>query len=224
MRKEIYGCACCSPEFGKIFNGNRKVSELSAMNPCEISVNQDHPVWMGLLDRRTFLKGSLVVAGTAVLLPGVTACTQINKEVTTVFTGGTVLTVDSKFSQAEAIAIRGNKILAVGTDAQVRAAAGENAKIIDLKGKTVLPGFIDPHTHVVAGSVVDSIMEYVGMARFGTVAEVLKHLEKMTKDKAPGEWVVVRNFDPSIQVGAATLTFKLCTFPHCGILTDSIPS
>ena len=208
VKKEIYGCACCSPEFGKIFNGNRKVSELSAMSPSEISVNQDHPVWMGVLDRRTFLKGSLVAAGTAVLLPGLTGCTQANAEATTVFTGGTVLTVDSTFSQAEAIAIRGNKFLAVGTDAEVRATAGENAKIIDLKGKTILPGFIDPHTHVVAGSVVDSVMEYVGMARFGTVDEVLKHLGQLAKGKAPGEWIVVRNFDPAVQVGPDTLTFK----------------
>ena len=123
MNKEIYGCACCSPEFGKIFNGNRKVSELSAMNPSEISVNQDQTPRMGVLDRRTFLKGSLVAAGTAVLVTGLPGFARANKEVTTVFNGGTVLTVDSKFSQAEAIAIRGNKILAIGTDAQVRAAA-----------------------------------------------------------------------------------------------------
>jgi predicted amidohydrolase YtcJ len=207
VKKEIYGCACCSLEFGKMFTGNKKVSELTAMTAAGDPLMQSQP-WLGALDRRTFIKGGLVAIGSVVLLTGMTGCAQKNKEVATVFTGGTVLTVDSAFSQAEAIAIRGNKILAVGTDAQVRAAAGENAKLIDLKGKTVLPGFIDPHTHVVAGSVVDSIMEYVGMARFGTVAEVLKHLEKMTKDKAPGEWVVVRNFDPSIQVGAATLTFK----------------
>ena len=208
MKKEIYGCACCTPEFGEIFKGNKKVSELSAMNPSEIAVNGGQNSWIGKLDRRTFLKGSLVAAGSAVLLPGLTGCTQVKKEVTTVFTGGTILTVDSKFSQAEAIVIRGNKILSVGTDVQVRAAAGENAKIVDLKGKTVLPGFIDPHTHVVAGSVVDSIMEYVGMARFGTVNEVLGHLEKLAKDKAPGEWIVVRNFDPSIQIGPDALTFK----------------
>jgi hypothetical protein len=71
----------------------------------------------------------------------------------------------------------------------------------------MLPGFIDPHTHVVAGSVVDSTMEYVGMARFGTVDEVLDHLTTMAKNKPEGEWVVVRNFDPSIQDGPDALTF-----------------
>jgi len=141
-------------------------------------------------------------------MPGLAACTRASKEAATIFTGGTILTVDGKFSQAEALAIRGNKILAVGTDAEVRVAAGDNANIVDLKGRTVLPGFIDPHTHVVAGSVVDSVMEYVGMARFGTVDEVLKHLQKVAKDKAADEWIVVRNFDPAVQVGLDALTFK----------------
>jgi len=208
VKKEIYGCACCSPEFGKIFNSNNRVTELSAMKPSEVKAERIHYICENKINRRTFLKGSLAAASAAVILPGLAACTKTSKEATTVFTGGTILTVDRKFTQVEALAIRGNKILAVGTEAVVRAAAGDNANIIDLKGKTVLPGFIDPHTHVIAGAVVDSIMEYVGMARFGTVAEVLEHLEKLTKDKAPGEWVVVRNFDPSIQVGPDALTFK----------------
>jgi len=207
MKKEVYGCACCTPDFGKIFNVNEKVAELSAMNSSENIMNSGIKSWMDKLDRRTFLKGSLV-AGTVALLPGLTGCSQKPEETTTIFTKGTILTVDNKFSQAEALAIRGNKILAVGTEAEVRTVAGKNVNIIDLKGKTVLPGFVEPHTHVVAGSVVDSIMEYVGMARFRTVNEVLEHLEKMAKDKAPGEWVVVRNFDPSVQEGLDALTFK----------------
>lgn len=207
MKKEIYGCACCTPEFGKIFNINEKVAELSAMNSSKNIVNSGQKTWMDKLDRRTFLKGSLV-AGTTVLLPGLTGCSQMQKETTTIFTNGTILTVDSKFSEAEALAIRGNKILAVGTKAKVLTEAGENVDIIDLKGKTVLPGFVEAHTHVVAGSVVDSVMEYVGMARFRTVNEVLEHLEKMAKAKAPGKWVVVRNFDPSVQDGPNALTFK----------------
>lgn len=207
MKKEVYGCACCSPEFGKIFTGNKNVAKLSAMEPSDFILNMGEKHWVDKLDRRTFLKGGLV-AGTVAFLPGLTGCTKPQTEVTTVFTGGTVLTVDSKFSQAEALAIRGNKILAVGTESEVRTTAGENVKIIDLKGKTVLPGFIDPHTHVVAGSVVDSIMEYVGMARFRTVTEVLEHLKKIAKNKSPGEWIVVRNFDPAVQVGLDVLTFN----------------
>ena len=208
MKKEIYGCACCTPEFGKIFEGNKIVGILSTMKPSEVQVERFRTIDVVKIDRRTFLKGSAVVAGSAVLLPGLTACAKTSKEAATVFTGGTILTVDKNFSKAEAFAIRGNKIVAVGTDTDVRDAAGKNANIVNLNGKTVLPGFIDPHTHVVAGSVVDSVMEYVGMARFGTVAEVLEHLKILVNEKSPGEWIVVRNFDPSVQVGPDALTFN----------------
>jgi len=208
MKKEIYGCACCTPEFGEIFKGNKNVGELSAMKLSEVKEDRIQNIRLEKIDRRTFLKGSIVVAGSVALVPGLAACTNTSQEATTVFTGGTILTVDSKFSLAEAFVIRGNKILAVGTDKTMRAAAGKNANIVNLEGKTVLPGFIDPHTHVVAGSVVDNVMEYVGMARFDTVAEVLEHLKVLMKDKAPGEWIVVRNFDPSVQVGPDALTFQ----------------
>jgi predicted amidohydrolase YtcJ len=103
--------------------------------------------------------------------------------------------------------MRGNRILSVGTDGEVRAVAGADALVVDLAGKTVLPGFVDPHTHVIAGSVVDAVMEYVGMARFATVAEVLDHIGQRVAETPAGEWLVFRNFDPAVQEGLDELTF-----------------
>ena len=65
----------------------------------------------------------------------------------TVFENGTVLPVDPVFSAHEALAISGNKVLAIGSRDAVRAAAGKNARIVDLAGRVVLPGFIEPHMH-----------------------------------------------------------------------------
>jgi len=137
----------------------------------------------------------------------VPAQARAQSDTTIVFTGGTILTVDEDFSEAEAIAIRGNRILSVGTDGEVRAIAGADALVVDLAGKTVLPGFVDPHTHVIAGSVVDAVMEYVGMARFSTVAEVLDHITQRAAETPAGEWLVFRNFDPAVQEGLDELTF-----------------
>ncbi|MEP4077435.1 amidohydrolase [Haloferula sp.] len=160
------------------------------------------------MSRRDFIKTGVASASLAAMLPG---CSKSNTEAathgTTVFTGGTVLTVDDNFSEAEAIAIRDNRILAVGTDAEVRDAAGDGATVVDLDGKSVLPGFIDPHTHVIAGSVVDSVMDYVGMAKYGTVAEVLAHIAARASKTPAGEWLVFRNFDPAVQEGPDALTF-----------------
>lgn len=206
MKKESYGCACCSPEFGRIFKNNRQVNALQS-RAHEGATDIASFLTPAMANRRVFIKGSMAMAGASVLLTG-SGCTGKSGAQTTVFTGGTILTVDEKFTEAEAIAITGNQIVAVGKDADVRNAAGAAAKVIDLEGRVMLPGFIDAHTHVVAGSVVDSIMEYVGMARFGTTAEVLDHLKTIAAGKAAGEWIVVRNFDPAVQEGVDALTFK----------------
>jgi hypothetical protein len=161
------------------------------------------------VSRRDFIK----LVGAASLTAMLPACSREKKQApkqeqaTTVFTGGKVLTVDADFSEAEAIAVCGNRILAVGSDAEVRQAAGDGAKIVDLRDRIVLPGFVDPHTHVIAGSIVDSIMDYVGMARFQTTDEVLAHIAKRAAETPAGEWLVFRNFDPAVQEGIDKLTF-----------------
>jgi predicted amidohydrolase YtcJ len=161
------------------------------------------------VSRRNFIK-AVGAASLTAMLPGCSGeQEQASRQgqATTIFTGGNVLTVDADFSAAEAIAVRGNRILAVGNDAEVRKAAGDGAKIIDLQGRTVLPGFVEPHTHVVAGSIVDAVMDYVGMARFQTTDQVLAHIAKRTTETPAGEWLVFRNFDPAVQEGPDRLTF-----------------
>jgi predicted amidohydrolase YtcJ len=206
MKNGIYGCACCSPEFGLIFKNNWQVNAMQA-RAHEGSTDIASFLAPSMMNRRAFVKGSLATVAAAMVLSS-TGCSGKSAAQTTVFTGGTILTVDEKFSEAEAIAISGNRIVAVGKDAEVRKAAGADAEVVDLGGKVMLPGFIDAHTHVVAGSVVDSVMEYVGMARFGTVAEVLDQLKAIAASKPPGEWIVVRNFDPAVQEGPDSLTFE----------------
>ncbi len=184
----LYQCFCCSGGFGSLFAANCEPAERAAEAPPA-------------LRRRTLLAGA---AAAAALLPGVAPA---QPAATTVFTGGTILTVDARFSQAEAIAIRGNQILAVGSGATVRAAAGADATVVDLRGRVMLPGFIEPHAHVVAGAVVDSLMDYVGMVRFATTAQVLEHLRAKAKTTPPGDWVMARNFDPALQTGPAAIGF-----------------
>ena len=216
MKKEIYGCSCCTPSFGKIFNSNKKVVELSSLQPKDVALSVNSHGNQHTINRRDFLKSSMATVGFIGLMSGCSIAgndveernlLSSEKDITTIFKGGTILTVDKDFSEAEAIAIRSNQILAVGTEEQVKEIAGSDAKVIDLNGKTMLPGFIDPHTHVIAGSVVDNTMEYVGMARFQTVDEVLEHLADRVKNTPKGEWIVFRNFDPSVQTGRDALTF-----------------
>ena len=202
MERHVYGCACCSGYFGEFLKDNKGVQELQAKAANGWSCNWG--VDWSSLGRRDFMKGSVLAAGLSAL-PGGKAKAQA--ETTTVFTGGTILTVDAVFSQAEAIAIRGERILAVGTEAEVRDAAGAGATVVNLEGKVMLPGFVEAHAHVVAGSIVDSLMDYVGMARYQTAEQVLNHIADRAKTAQPGEWLAFRNFDPAVQEGPSALTF-----------------
>src|SRR6185295_4915255 len=60
---------------------------------------------------------------------------------------GTVVTVDGRNSVAEAIAVSGGKIVAVGTSAEIKARVGADARVIDLQGKAVMPTLISTHVH-----------------------------------------------------------------------------
>ena len=191
MAKEIFGCGCCGGSLGGLFAVRGARSGSFRATPGSVS-------------RRAFVAGATAAAGFAAAFP---AASIAQEPTTSVFTGGTILTVDEDFSEVEAIAIRGNLIIAAGAVADVRAVAGERATMIDLGGKAMLPGFVDPHTHVVVGAMVDSIMDYVGVARFTTTRDVLDYLSAKAAATPAGEWVLARNFDPSVQAGPDALTF-----------------
>ncbi|MFC4993856.1 amidohydrolase [Rubritalea tangerina] len=70
----------------------------------------------------------------------------------TVFSGGKVYTVNPKQAWAEAVAVKDNKIIYVGDQAGLKAHIGDSTKTIDCKGKTVMPGFISAHDHLIASS------------------------------------------------------------------------
>ena len=64
-----------------------------------------------------------------------------------VLTNGKIITVDAQFSIAQAVAVRGDRIVAVGTNADITRMAGPNARRIDLRGRAMVPGLIDNHAH-----------------------------------------------------------------------------
>ena len=106
-----------------------------------------------------------------------------------ILVNGKVVTVDDTFSIAEAIAVRGNRIVAVGSNAEIRRLAGSGTKVVDVGGKTVIPGLIDNHVHVIRESTY-----WTQEVRFDGVTSRRKAIE-MIRDRAnsarPGEWITV---------------------------------
>jgi predicted amidohydrolase YtcJ len=70
-----------------------------------------------------------------------------------IYVGGAILTMEGKAPRAEALAIRGGRILAVGDRASVMRHAGSTTEVVDLAGRALLPGFVDSHGHVVGGGL-----------------------------------------------------------------------
>jgi predicted amidohydrolase YtcJ len=99
-----------------------------------------------------------------------------------------VVTVDDQFSYAQAVAITGDKFTAVGTNEAVRALAGPDTRLVDLRGMTVIPGLTDNHLHTAGGG------PGVDLSRTRTIEEVLKAVGDRVKRAEPGE-VVVSNSD-----------------------------
>src|SRR4051812_34139933 len=69
--------------------------------------------------------------------------------------GGKVVSVDAKFSIHQAVSIKGGSILHVGSDAEILKDRGDRTEVIDLKGKMLLPGLIDSHSHAADASMVE---------------------------------------------------------------------
>jgi hypothetical protein len=108
-----------------------------------------------------------------------------------VFLNGHILTLDAQESVVQAVAVRDGAILATGTDRQVRKLAGDHTEIVDLRGRTVLPGFIDGHVHpTIAVRMVERYLD----GRFATtpsVAVLLQKIAARAKDAPSGEWIIV---------------------------------
>lgn len=75
----------------------------------------------------------------------------------TVLVNGKIVTVDDRFTIAQALAIKGERILKVGTTAEVEALRGPQTRVIDLAGRTVIPGLIDNHAHWVRAAEHDEL-------------------------------------------------------------------
>ncbi len=106
-----------------------------------------------------------------------------------VLRGGKIITVDRDFSIGQAVAIRDGRFIAVGTDRDIRPLIAPSTKVIDLAGRTVIPGLIDSHIHAtVAGLSWDSELHWESLR---TLADGLRQIAIAVKAKPPGSWIVV---------------------------------
>ena len=105
----------------------------------------------------------------------------------TIFVNGKILTVDEQFSIVEALAITDGKFSAVGKTNEINELAGPATEIIDLRGLTVVPGFIDGHAHMDREGLKHILPSMHGVR---SIDDILDVIEKEVRNKKPGEWIV----------------------------------
>jgi hypothetical protein len=98
-----------------------------------------------------------------------------------------IVTVDPQFSTAQAAAIRDGRFIAVGSDADVMKSAGPKTRIVDLHGKTVLPGFNDTHVHLTAG---EDLPTQVDLTHIRSIKDIQAAIAARAAKSKPGEWIV----------------------------------
>jgi predicted amidohydrolase YtcJ len=111
-----------------------------------------------------------------------------------ILTGGTVLTMDDGRPQAEAVAVTGDRILAVGSSEEVASLAGHETRVVDLDGRTVLPGFIDAHVHLLREGGRRSWVDLSGVA---SVKDLRARLSEGATRCGLGGWVLGKGWDES---------------------------
>ncbi len=102
---------------------------------------------------------------------------------------GKIVTVDDKFSIADAIAIRDERITAVGKNSEILALKGEGTKIVDLAGKMVLPGLMDSHVHPTGAAMHEFDHPIPEME---TIADVLQYIRERAKVVPEDDWILIR--------------------------------
>lgn len=115
------------------------------------------------------------------------ACAARKEPADTVFFNGKIVTVDSSFTIARAVAIKGERFLAVGSDKEVLAHVGAQTRKVDLEGRAVIPGLIEAHAHPETAALSE-LEEPLPNPR--TVGQLLEWIRQQAAAKAGGEWII----------------------------------
>ncbi|GII99558.1 hypothetical protein CLV28_0128 [Sediminihabitans luteus] len=130
-----------------------------------------------------------------------------------ILTNATVITVDDAATVAEAVAVTDGLVSAVGTAAEIGALAGDATEVVDLGGRTVVPGFVDAHSHVSMGApyVKHAALHTPPVGDTRTVEDAIRklHEAKERNDPAPGEYVIGWGYFPDLMDDGGVLTAEI---------------
>src|SRR5436190_379600 len=128
------------------------------------------------------------------------ACTSVSvPSADTVYVNGKIITVDKAFTIAQAVAVKDGRFVGVGTSEEMRRYVSSTTRVVDLKGRAVIPGLMDSHTHMLAAGAAET---RAPLFRARTVAEAQAIIADFIKSKnVPlGDWVQTSGWHPPSQL------------------------
>ncbi len=153
----------------------------------------------GMPTRRTFMAYSVAAASTLNAV-GAAPAFAADEDADVILRGGTVRPLAGA-PVASALAIKDGKVLAVGDESAPSGFKTGNARVVDLDGRTLLPGLIDPHCHTLLASLIFELLDDVGYAKYPTREKLVAHLKQAAASAPKGQWIVGSNFDNLLQGG-----------------------
>jgi predicted amidohydrolase YtcJ len=132
---------------------------------------------------------ALAVKIAAALLAAALGTAALSQPPDLVLLDGKIVTVDAESSLREALAIRDGKILALGSTAEIRRLAGPATRVVELDGRTVIPGLIDSHLHAVRAAL--SFSTEVNWIGARSLREALARIGAAAQRRPPGSWLIV---------------------------------
>ncbi|HET8623217.1 MAG TPA: amidohydrolase [Gemmatimonadales bacterium] len=125
------------------------------------------------------------------LLVGIVNAADAQAPADLVFRGGRIYTGNDRAPQAEAIAVRGDRIVFVGSAAGVARLIGGGTRVVELGQRIVVPGLADAHAHVMGIGARELRLNLEGVA---SIRDVRQRLSKRVRETPPGQWIVGRNW------------------------------
>jgi len=118
-----------------------------------------------------------------------------------IFHGGPIIPLAGAGQYAEALAVKDGRIVAVGTSDAVMGLKSNSTQLVELDGRTLLPGFIDPHQHTVTGALINALFADCGYTKYKTLDAVLAMFRDKAAKTSPGQWLLFTSFDNLLQGG-----------------------
>jgi len=130
---------------------------------------------------KTIVAGALLAAASGSMLRAQQTVPDL------ILTNGRIITVDERFTIAQAVALKGERFVAVGTNQEIAGLAGPNTKKIDLRGRAVVPGMIDNHMHLMRGG--ETWTEEVRLDGIDSRKQAVEMLRAKVRAASPSQWI-----------------------------------